>query len=98
MPHHLIDLQKAEFKDRSDEMSSKLVHFTKILLQELKMVLSTLYDLHVFDVWQHRGILLMDGVLGDLLPDMDQGITELLESMRCNLAVSDGLKRIAYWI
>lgn len=46
----MIDLQKAEFKDRSDEMSSKLVHFAKMLLQELKMVLSTLYDLHVFDV------------------------------------------------
>lgn len=31
----------------------------------------------------------MDGVLGDLLIDLDQGITELLDSVRCN---ADGLK------
>ena len=33
-----------------------------------------------------------DGVLGDLLPDLDQGITELLDSLKCNLAASDGPK------
>ncbi|KAI4879793.1 hypothetical protein NFI96_027057 [Prochilodus magdalenae] len=31
-----------------------------------------------------------DGVLGDLLPDLDQGITELLDSLKCNLVASDG--------
>lgn len=34
----------------------------------------------------------MDGVLGDLLTDLDQGISELLDSVRCNLTASDGLK------
>ncbi|XP_016321016.1 flotillin-2-like [Sinocyclocheilus anshuiensis] len=33
-----------------------------------------------------------DGVLGCFLPDLDQGITELLDSLRCNLAASDGPK------
>lgn len=27
-----------------------------------------------------------------LLPDLDQGISELLDSLRCNLALSDGPK------
>lgn len=33
-----------------------------------------------------------DGVLGDLLPDLDQGITELLDSLNCNLVALDGLE------
>ncbi len=43
-----------------------------------------------------------DGVLGYFLTDLDQGITELLDSLRCNLAVSDGPKHnvpeVFYWI
>ncbi|XP_067226565.1 adenosine receptor A1-like [Chanodichthys erythropterus] len=35
-----------------------------------------------------------DGVLEYFLPVLDQGITELLDSLRCNLAVSDGQKHI----
>ncbi|KAI4814990.1 hypothetical protein KUCAC02_005161 [Chaenocephalus aceratus] len=34
----------------------------------------------------------MDGVLGYVLQDMEQGITELLDSLRSNLAESDGPK------
>lgn len=30
------------------------------------------------------------GVLGDLLPDLDQGITEPLDGLRYNAATSDG--------
>ncbi|TWW71665.1 hypothetical protein D4764_16G0001620 [Takifugu flavidus] len=33
-----------------------------------------------------------NGVLGDLLPDLDQGITELLDSLRITLAALDGPK------
>ncbi|XP_051814769.1 uncharacterized protein LOC127537085 [Acanthochromis polyacanthus] len=44
----------------------------------------------------------MDGVLGYLLPELDQGITELLDSLRSNLVVSDGTKhnvpKVFYWI
>lgn len=32
------------------------------------------------------------GVLGGLIPDLDQGITELLDSLRCNLPASDEWK------
>ena len=43
-----------------------------------------------------------DGVLGYFLPDLDQGITELLDSLRCNLAASDGpehnVPEVFYWI
>ncbi len=43
-----------------------------------------------------------DGVLGYFLTDLDQGITELLDSLRCNLAVSDEPKHnvpeVFYWI
>lgn len=39
--------------------------------------------------------LMMDGVLGDLLPHLDQGITELLGGLRCNL--SEGLKHMSQW-
>lgn len=42
-----------------------------------------------------------DGVLGDL-PDVDQGITEVIDSLRCNLATLDGPKhnvpKMFYWI
>ncbi|KAI4871830.1 hypothetical protein NFI96_016388, partial [Prochilodus magdalenae] len=34
-----------------------------------------------------------DGVLGDLLSDLDQVILELLDSLKCNLAVLDGSKQ-----
>lgn len=34
------------------------------------------------------------GVLCNLFPDLDQCITESLESLRCNLAESDGLNII----
>lgn len=33
-----------------------------------------------------------DGVLGYFLPDLDHGITELLNRLRCNLVASDGPK------
>lgn len=43
-----------------------------------------------------------DGVLGELLPDLDQGSTELLDILRSNLAASDGPKHkvpeLLYWI
>lgn len=43
-----------------------------------------------------------DGVLVDLLSDLDRGITELLDSRRCNLVASDGPKHnvpeVFYWI
>ncbi len=43
-----------------------------------------------------------DGVLGYFLPDLDQGITELLDSLRGNLAGSDGVKQnvpeVFFWI
>lgn len=42
-----------------------------------------------------------DGVLG-VLPDLDQGSTELLDNLRSNLAASDGPKHkvpeLLYWI
>ncbi|KAI4903310.1 hypothetical protein NFI96_031847 [Prochilodus magdalenae] len=42
-------------------------------------------------VWPpHAPNEMTDGVLGDLLPDLDQGITELLDTLKCNLVTSDG--------
>lgn len=43
-----------------------------------------------------------DGLLGELLLDLDQRITELLESLKWNLVLSNGTKHIVpevfYWI
>ncbi len=43
-----------------------------------------------------------DGVLAYFLPDLDQGIIDLLDSLRCNLAASDEPKHnvpeVFYWI
>ena len=49
MPHRLMEmkmitLQRVEFKD---EKMKRLVHLTQIPLQQLKMVLSSLYGLHM---------------------------------------------------
>lgn len=40
---------------------------------------------------KHSPDEMMDGVLEDLLPDLDQGIDELLDSLWCCLAASDAL-------
>lgn len=42
------------------------------------MVLTSLYGLNVACIHAHNEM--MDGVLEALLPDLDQGITELLDS------------------
>lgn len=38
---------------------------------------------------------MMDIVLGDLLPDLDQSLTELLDSLKCNLAASVDQNKIS---
>ncbi len=56
MPHRLMEIkiinpQRAEFKDtpkiKVKKLCSRLVHFAEISLQQLKMVLSSLYGPHV---------------------------------------------------
>lgn len=34
-----------------------------------------------------------DGALWNLLPDLDQDVTEVVDSLRCNLVVLDGQKQ-----
>ncbi|MED6250067.1 hypothetical protein ATANTOWER_024156 [Ataeniobius toweri] len=41
---------------------------------------------------RHAPYEMMDGVLGYLPLDPDQNITELMDSLRCNLVASDGPK------
>lgn len=41
---------------------------------------------------EHAPNEMTDGVLGDLLPDLGQSITELLDSLRFNLLESDERK------
>ncbi|MEQ2258373.1 hypothetical protein XENORESO_017792 [Xenotaenia resolanae] len=49
----------------------------------------------------HAPYEMTDGVLGYLLPDPDQSITDLLDSLRCDLAVLEGPKHdvpeMFYW-
>ncbi len=71
---------------------------SQFFLQQLKMVLSSLCGPYMLVcVPGHcRDMLLMRrwmGVLGYFLPDLEQGITELLDSLRCNLAASDEPKQ-----
>ncbi len=65
------------------------------------MVLSSLYDPHVL-VCMPDNNEMTDGVLEYFLLDLDQGITELLDRLRCNLAASDGprynVPEVFYWI
>ncbi len=64
------------------------------------MVLRILYGPHVLVCMPDNEMT--DSVLGYFLPDLDQGITELLDSLRCNLVASDGPKHnvpeVFYWI
>lgn len=54
------------------------------------MVLSILCDPQVV-VLRNAPDDMMDGVLGPLLPDLDQGITELLDTLWCNVAAPCGV-------
>lgn len=57
------------------------------------MVLSSFYGPHMLACLatsEHAPNEMVNCVLGDLLPDLNQIITELLNSLRFNLAVSDG--------
>ncbi len=100
MEMRMINLQRAEFKDtpkiKVKKRCSRLVHFAEISLQQLKMVLSScmaptcLYA--CLTMSGHAPNETTDGVLGYFLTDLDQGITELLDSLKCNLVASDGPK------
>lgn len=54
------------------------------------MVLSILCDPQVV-VLRNAPDDMMDGVLGPLLRDLDQGITELLDTLWCNVAAPCGV-------
>lgn len=62
----------------------------EILLQQLKMLQHSLCA--CVTTPGHATNEMTDCVLGYFLPDLDQGITELLDSLRCNLAALDGPK------
>ncbi len=110
MEMKIINLQKAEFKNTPKIKVTKMMQHASPFCWNF--IAATQNDTQYFvwppfacmHAWQRRGMLLetTDGVLGYFLPDLDQGITELLESLRCNLTVSDGPKHnvpvVFYWI
>lgn len=73
----------------------RLVHFDEISVQQHKSVLSRRMPNTCFYMFltmsEHAPNDMMYGVLGDL-SDLNQGITELLDRLRCNMVASDGLK------
>lgn len=92
MLHHLteikiINLQGAKFKD-PPPLKSRFYPFCNFCLQQLEMSLSSLYGPDVLVCLTTSGHTPNEMIVCvlDLLPDLDQDITELLESLRCNLA------------
>lgn len=71
-------------KTKAKKKFSRLIQFAEISLQQLKMVLSSVA--HLGNAPSRR----VDG--GSPLKNLDQGIMELLDSLRYNLVVSDGWK------
>ncbi len=115
MPHRLmqmkmINLQRAEFKDTPEikvkQLCSRLVHYLKFHCSNsewysvVSMAPTCLYV--CLTTSGHAPNETMDSVLEYLLPDLDQGTTEHLDSLRCNLAASDRPKHnvpeVFYWI
>ncbi|MEQ2279838.1 hypothetical protein AMECASPLE_013349 [Ameca splendens] len=88
------------------ETSSPL-GFTLLVTSELQRLLSCMCQ-NVRPQWMaptttsKHAPYELDGVLTHLLPHLDRSITELLNSLRCNLGMSDGPKHdvteIFYWI
>ncbi len=89
---------KTPRKSKWKKWCSRLVHFAEISLQQLKMVLFNLYGppRACMHAW-HRGMLLMRWGMASLV-GLDQGITELLESLRCNLAAKHNVPEVFCWI
>ncbi len=99
MPHCLIAICRliiliSEFKYtpkiKVKKLCSRLVHFAEMVLRSLYGPMC-LYDA-CLTTSGHAPNETTGGFLGYFLPDLDLGITELLNSLRCNLAVSDGPK------
>lgn len=65
-----------------DLLLTKFKDYPKRQLKQLKIMFDSLYGCGVLNETA-------DGALGDLLPDLVQGITEPLESLRCNLTALD---------
>lgn len=94
MPHHLmwkwqmINLWRAKFKYTINNQSDKKYDFWENELHQPEMVLSSLslYAPHMLyaclTVSGHVPDETTDGILGDLLPELDQGISELLGILR----------------
>lgn len=65
--------------------SYRIVDFAKMSLQELKIVLVRMARTCLYACLAtlgHAPNEMTDGFLGDLLPDLHKGITELLDSLR----------------
>lgn len=104
----MISLETTEFKDNpKNEVKNDEAHSFWVSLQQFKMLhldIDTNYSevCNVLVCMPSRGIRLMrqsDVCWG--LPDLDQGITELLDHLSCKLGGSDGLKHVPklfYWI
>lgn len=60
------------------------------------------YISYIYDSLGNAPNEMMDGVLRDFLPDLEQGVTELLDSLRCKLRESDWPKHnvpeVSHWI
>lgn len=94
MPHHLmwkwqmINLWRAKFKYTINNQSDKKYDFWENELHQPEMALSSLslYAPHMLyaclTVSGHVPDETTDGILGDLLPELDQGISELLGILR----------------
>lgn len=79
-----INQQRTEFKDalktKLKKWYSSLVRFSEISLQQFQMLLSMLYGFMygLFACMPNKDEETY-GALEDLLPDLDEGITELLD-------------------
>lgn len=64
----------------------RLVHFANISTQNgTQQFVWPPHGCSISDTLGHDPNKTMHGVLGDLVPDVDQGITKLPSSLRCNL-------------
>ncbi|KAK3531505.1 hypothetical protein QTP70_023861 [Hemibagrus guttatus] len=88
-----MELPGRRQRGRPKSMYKDVIHET------MKLVVAHVEDA---DYRGHAPNETTDGVLEYFLPDLDQGITELLDSLRCNQVASDGPKAnvpdVFYWI
>lgn len=89
MEMKIINLKRAEFKDipntTRENMMMEASPFCKHFNSKWYSAIWPPHSCSISDTLGHDPNKTMHGVLGDLVPDVDQGITKLPSSLRCNL-------------